>query len=562
MKREWNILAVLMMVFLLTGCPSSDVAKHPSAGSAHLDLNLLLPESLRTNVWSAMSSDFALDDNIDHTMTKQQLNYFLKHREYLKELATNAEPYLYYIYQETRKRGMPAEIALLPMVESNYYPFGISTTGATGLWQMMPGTASGFGIKINWWYDGRRDIKASTEAALNYLSYLHNYFGDWLLAIAAYNSGEGTVEMAIRHNKLLGKPTDYWSLPLPYQTKMYVPKLLALANIFSNPDDYHFDLPDLPNKPYFKTVSMHSQIDLERVAKLADTPLSTVRLLNPGFRRWATMPNQHYALLLPTDKADTYLANLHNDKQALVTWIHHDVKDGESLYAIADKFKTKPAIIRKVNNLRGNLIHPKQNLLIPLAYNHLNLHSIKKAPNNIAEDRIPGPRRVVHRVAANDNLWSISKRYHVTPDQIRYWNNLAYRAKLTVNQPLTIWVQHHFSKPVFYAYKVKSGDSLIRIAQKFNTRVHTLQRINHLRGHIIQIGLTLNIPKITHNSHRHFIAKLDNQLVTHHVHGGETLTSIAHYYQVPLKSLMAWNHLSSDGQLADGQVLHVYLTRE
>ena len=307
---------------------------------------------------------------------------------------------------------------------------------------------------------------------------------------------------------------------------------------------------------------MHGQIDLNRVAKLADAPITTIRLLNPGFRRWATMPNKKYALLLPSDKVNTYLTNLHNNKKAFVTWIHHNVKQGESLYAIAGKFKTEPAIIRKVNNLSSNMLHPRQTLLIPLAYNHLNLSAIKKTPTNIAEDRIPGPKRVVHQVSIHDNLWTIAKHYHVTPDQIRYWNNLAYRAKLTINQSLTIWVQHHFKKPIFYAYTIRQGDSLIRIAQKFNTQVHTLQRINHLRGHIIQIGLTLNIPKIIHHNHKHFIAKLDNQLVTHHVHGGETLSSIAHYYQVPLKSLMAWNHLTNDDQLASGQVLHVYLTNE
>jgi membrane-bound lytic murein transglycosylase D len=562
MRRERNILVVLAMTLFLCGCPSSDVSKHPSGGQAHQSIDLLLPDALRSNVWSAISSDFALDDNVDHPMIKREINYFLKHKEYLNELASNAEPYLYYIYDETRKRGMPAEIALLPMVESNYYPFGVSTTGATGIWQMMPGTASGFGININWWYDGRRDIRSSTQAALNYLSYLHNHFGNWLLAIAAYNSGEGTVEMAIRHNKKLGKPTDYWSLPLPYQTKMYVPKLIALANIFENPDQYHFDLPDLKNRPYFKAVHMHGQIDLNRVAQFSDTPLSTIRLLNPGFRRWATMPNQSYALLLPTNKVNTYLANLQHHKNNLVTWIHHNVKTGESLYAIADKYKTKATIIRKVNNLHNDTIHPQENLLIPLAYNHLNLHIIKKAPKNIAEDKIPGPKRFVHRVTRNDNLWTIAKHYHVTPDQIRYWNNLAYRAKLSINQPLTIWEQHRFKKPVFYTYKVRKGDSLIRIAKRFNTHVHTIQRINHLNGNMIRLGLTLNIPRLAHHGHKHFIAKLNNQLVTHHVHNGETLSSIAHYYQVPLKSLMAWNHISNDDALSDGQVLHVYITNE
>ncbi len=562
MRRERNLLFVLILALFLSGCPNSDMAKHPSAGATHVSLDLLLPDALRTTSWSALSSDFALDDTVKQAMTKKELNYFLKHKDYLNELATNAKPYLYYVYDETRKRGMPAEIALLPMIESNYYPFGVSTTGATGLWQMMPGTASGFGIKIDWWYDGRRDIRASTQAALNYLAYLHNYFGNWLLAIAAYNSGEGTVEMAIEHNKRLGKPTDYWSLPLPYQTKVYVPKLLALANIFSNPKAYHIDLPHIANHSYFMPVQVHGQINLNRVAQLSDTPQVMIRLLNPGFRRWATAPNKHYSILLPKDKVQTFLANLKTHKNNLITWVHHDVKSGETLTAIANKFKTNVAIISKVNNLPSNIIHPKQSLLIPLAYNNMSLYHIKKAPKNIAEDKIPGPQRVVHRVTRNDNLWSIAKRYHVTADQIRYWNNIAYRAKLNVDQPLTIWVQHRFKKPIFYTYKVHSGDSLIRIAKRFDTHVATLQRINHLHGNVIQLGLTLNIPKLTHHEH-HFIAKLDNQLVTHHVHNGETLSSIAHYYRVPLKSLMAWNHIeNNDNVLSDGQILHVYISDE
>ena len=547
-----------MLALLLSACPSDNISKYPEAGKTSARLTMLRPDTTQHSVWHALSNHLKLNDDISHPLVIKELDYFLKHPDALDKLTTNAKPYLYYVYQQTRKRDMPAEIALLPMIESNYTPFGVSSTGATGLWQMMPGTASGFGIHINWWYDGRRDIKASTNAALNYLAYLHNKFGNWTLAIAAYNSGEGTVAMAIEHNKKLGKPTNYWALPLPYQTKMYVPKLLALANIISNTKQYHIKLQPIPNSTFFKTVTLHHQIDLNRVAQLSNTPLPMIRLLNPGLRRWATMPDKPYALLLPENKVYTFIANLRQHKKQLITWIHHRIKPGESLYAIADKYHTQTAILQKVNNLKGDLIHPHQNLLIPLAYNHLNLQAIQKAPLNIAEDKIPGPEHVVHNVVKNDSLTAISKRYHVTPDQIRYWNNLAYRAQLKVHQPLTIWVQHHFRKPIFYTYKVRSGDSLIRIAKRFGTHVHTLQRLNHLRGDVIQLGLTLNIPKLSHH-HGHYIAKLNNQLITHHVHPGETLSSIAHYYSIPIRKLMAWNHLDDTQLLSEGEVLHIYL---
>ncbi len=305
MKRAQNALIVLISILFLCGPQTCNVARALNSHKIHHST-----ESAQTDVWAAMSNDFALDDSTDHAMTEEQIHYFLKNRDYLHELTRNATPYLYYVYKETQQRGMPAEIALLPMIESNYHPFGVSTSGASGLWQMMPDTASGFGVKTNWWYDGRRDIKTSTNAALHYLAYLHHDFGDWLLAIAAYNTGEGAVEAAIRHNKRLGKPTDFWSLPLPYETKIYVPKLLALANIFANPQKYHVTLPVIANHPYFETVPMHGKTDLKHVATLSHTPLKTVRLLNPGVRHTATtIPNQQYALLLPSDHADLYRVN-------------------------------------------------------------------------------------------------------------------------------------------------------------------------------------------------------------------------------------------------------------
>lgn len=563
MKKIWNIVSILLIAACLAGCPGNDSHNYPTAGLNNNSLDSFLPDSFRSDVWSALSANFRLDDNPDHELIKKEIDYFLLYRNYLNQLTSNAEPYIYYVYQQTRKRGMPAELALMPMVESNYTPFSISKSGATGLWQMMPGTASGFGIKIDWWYDGRRDIVASTNAALNYLAYLHNYFGNWLLAIAAYNSGEGTVRNAMAYNKKHGRPTDFWSLPLPYETKMYVPKLLALANIVSNASTYQYHLVPVENKPYFKKVTLHQQIDLNHVAQLAETTPQMIRLLNPGFRRWATTPNKSYTLLLPSNNADLFTENLAQNNTKLVTWIHHHVKPGESLASIATQFKTHPTIIAKINNINNNIIYPQQSLLIPISFKHLATNHPKAANIiDIAEDRIPGPKRVLHQVTANDNLWTIGARYHVTPEQIRYWNTLGYHDKLQINQNLVLWVQHHYPKAAFYTYNVRAGDSLSTIAQRFNTNPHTIQRLNHLRGDLIQIGLTLNIPKTTHQPHQHFIAKLNNQMITHHVHNGETLSSIAQYYSVPITNIRSWNHLSKNSLLARGQALHIYISEE
>jgi membrane-bound lytic murein transglycosylase D len=485
MKKLTLPIILLGITGLLAGCPKNTVALNPiTKGDASL---------LRK-----ITANFQLRESLSQPLVHQEMAYFQKHKEYLTLLSKNAKPYLYYVYQETQRRHMPAEIALLPMVESNYQPYGVSVTGATGLWQMMPGTASGFGIRINWWYDGRRDVKASTSAALNYLSYLHNRFGNWLLAIAAYDSGEGTVAQAIRFNRKHGKSTDYWSLPLPKETRFYIPKLLALSTLIRYPNTYHIKLEKIPNQPYFKSVIMHGQINLQHVASLSHTSLDTVRQLNPGFRRWATEPKKTYTLLLPTSKVITYLANLSQHKAHLITWVHHKVQPGESLYSIAANYHTRPTIIKNANQLHSHVLHPKQTLLVPTAYNKLH-HKllIKKTSKIISEDRIPGPKRIEHIVTHNETLWTISSRYHVKPSQIRYWNNLAYHSSLHIKQPLIIWVTHHTPHTTFYSYKVKKGDTLIAIAQRFNTKTSTIRRVNHLRGNLIRIGLELNIPKLS-----------------------------------------------------------------
>lgn len=500
MRKFGYSLAILTLSALITGCPSRTIAHSPQAAA--------------TPLMREVTTHFALNSTLKHKIIKEEMHYYVVHKNYLNTLMTNATPYLYYVYKQTHLRHMPAEIALLPMVESNYNPYGISASGAAGLWQMMPGTASGFGIKINWWYDGRRDIEASTTAALNYLAYLHNTFGDWLLAIAAYNSGEGTVQTAIRYNKAHHLPTDYWSLKLPKETEYYVPKLLALAHLYAYPANYHLHLPSIPNHPYFKDVTMHGQISFKHVVAYSHTSIKSIRQLNPGFRRWATIPNKTYTLLLPPQKVSTYLANLSQHKNNLMTWVHHAVKPGESLTSIAMNYHTHPLVIKTVNHLRHDMLHPKQTLLVPIAYNKKHAHIlVKKTSKIIAEDRLPGPQHVVHIVAQNDTLSSISARYHVKPSQIIYWNKLAYHSKLQLKQPLTIWVNHKFHEPVFYTYKVKHGDSLTRIAQRFNTKISEIRRVNHLRGNMIQIGLELNIPRLPghHAQYEAMVTKLNNK---------------------------------------------------
>ena len=491
-----QILAIIVLATLLAACPSQ---KQDYVSRPNWHLSDFVPFVHSSSLWAEMDSNFKLTNHPPQMMTVWSLHWFTTRKRYISELTHNAQPYLYYVYKETQKRGMPAEIALIPMIESNYNPFVYSHRGATGLWQMMPGTASGNGLHIDWWYDGRRDIIASTKAALDYMEYLHKRFnGDWLLAMAAYDSGEGTVRNAIKRNKRLHKPTDFWSLKLPKETRNYVPKILALANIIKSPSRYNVKLEPIPNSPFFATTMMSGQIDLNEVAKLAQTKLSNIRLLNPGFRRWATAPNHNYTLLLPKRKIEIFAKNFNSSPNLKVTWMHHKVEAGQSLSLLAQKFNTKTNIIKRVNNMKNDNLRVGQHLLIPLAMQTMAGHitlTTTKTNYRIAEDKVPGPKRYLHTVAPHETLWSISARYGLTPAKIRYWNGLSYHAKLRSNQKLVLWLPHHFVNKTI-KYHVRSGDSLSVIAERFSTSVDSLKQWNSLADdEPIRIGQMLHIYK-------------------------------------------------------------------
>ena len=264
---------------------------------------------------SRMVAGFSLETPQDPRV-EQELNYYRKHPRYIQRIQERAEPYLHFILEEIRKRDMPTEIALLPAVESAYRPFAYSHGRAAGMWQFIPSTGRIYGLKQNWWYDGRRDAVSSTLAALDYLQSLNKQFkGDWELALAAYSSGGGTVRSAIRRNKKKGSPTDFWSLKLPDETSVYVPRLLALVEVFRNPQEHGANLLVFPDEPYFETIDLGSQLDLALAAEMADLPIQDLYLLNSGFNRWATDPDGPHRLNLPLDKVERFkCSQCHNDK--------------------------------------------------------------------------------------------------------------------------------------------------------------------------------------------------------------------------------------------------------
>ena len=330
------------------------------------------------DVWKRIGSGLKLTRNVSERTTASKLAWFTRNQEYLDRVSGRAEPYLHYIVEELEKRNMPLDLALLPIVESAYNPFAYSRSRASGIWQFIPNTGRLYGLKQNWWYDGRRDIVAATNAALNYLQKLHQEFnGDWLLALAAYNSGEGNVGKAIRRNKKAGKPTDFFSLRLPRETRGYVPSLLAVAEIVSNPGKYKITLKPIANTRYFKQVDINSQIDLATAGELSELSIEELYTLNPGFNRWATDPNGPHRLLIPVDKATAFenkLATLSSDER--IKWQQHKIKKGESLSRIAARYRTDVSTLKQVNRLRGNTIRAGDSLLIPTAQKPLKHYSL------------------------------------------------------------------------------------------------------------------------------------------------------------------------------------------
>ncbi|MBL4900434.1 MAG: LysM peptidoglycan-binding domain-containing protein [Colwellia sp.] len=438
----------------------------------------------------------------------EQRNWYVKHSSYLTRVAKRAEPFLYYIVEELEKNNVPVELALLPIVESAFDPFAYSHGRASGMWQFVPATGIRFGMKQNWWYDGRRDIVASTQGAISYMKYLHKFFdGDWLLALAAYNSGEGRVQRAVRKNKRLGKNTDFWSLDLPKETRAYVPKLLALADIIKRPEQFDLKLYEIANEEVIAQVDIKSQLDLAKAANLAGLSLPELQRLNPGFNRWSTDPDGPHRLLLPKHKIAHFkkgLAKLTKDER--LAWQRYKIKSGDNLGHIAKKFHTSINLIRQVNGINGNQIRAGKYLLIPVAAKSLDSYILSQDQRIAKKQARPQQGvKVTHSVVSGDNLWDIGQRYKVSSRKIAKWNGFAPRDTLKLGQKLVIWQKANTSVKASYrsieqaimrniTYKVRPGDSFARIADKFNIRISDIERWNSLsRNKYLQPGQRLKL---------------------------------------------------------------------
>jgi membrane-bound lytic murein transglycosylase D len=461
------------------------------------------------DIWPRIRQGFQLpadtgrniETNIQNKILREELNWYAKNPDYIQRVLERAEPFLFYILEETEKHNLPTELVLLPIVESAFRPFAYSHGRAAGIWQFIPNTGRAYGLKQNWWYDGRRDIHASTQAALKYLTRLKRIFdGDWLLALAAYNSGEGTVKKAIRKNKKLNKPTDFWSLTLPKETRRYVPRLLALKKVITYPENYAIDLLFIADTPGFAAVKTNAQIDLALAADLAEIELETLYRFNPGFNRWATDPDGPHQLLLPTTSASLFETNYAAlPANEHIKWRRHKIKQGESLGRIASKYHTSVAHLKKVNKIRHNELKEGKFILIPVSSKDKGSYALSSNERlkSIQSKKRKNKIRIEHTVKNGESFWTIAERYNVNMHNLAKWNGLAIRDSLKKGQKLVIWSKKKStassSAMTSIHYTVRSGDSLSRIASKYRVSVRDIHRWNSIKGKYLKPGQRLKL---------------------------------------------------------------------
>jgi peptidoglycan lytic transglycosylase D len=459
------------------------------------------------DLWFLIKDELEFDRNTNKRSVKDKTAWFARNQEYIDRVADRAQPYLFHIITKLKERDMPLDLALLPIVESAYQPFAYSPSRASGIWQFIPGTGKRYGLKQNWWYDGRRDIVAATDAALDYLEMLHKRFnGNWFHALAAYNSGEGNVEKAIRRNKRAGKKTDFWSLRLPRETRSYVPSLLAIAEVLKNNNKYNISFKAISNKPHFESIDIGSQIDLATVSKLSGLSIDDVYTLNPGFNRWATDPKGPHRILIPVDKADSFKQKLAVlPKAERITWQQHKIREGESLSTIASRYQTSVSALKQINRLKGSRIRAGRSLLIPTAKESSKFYSLSADARKYKGLKTTGDgKRYIYSVKRGDNLWDIGRHYGISVRQLTQWNGISRRSLLKPGQKLTVWVKEDENNnkgkliktvaktQATNAYIVKQGDSLWLIARKFDIHVKDLLKWNNIKkGKHLQPGQSL-----------------------------------------------------------------------
>jgi membrane-bound lytic murein transglycosylase D len=477
----------------------------------------------RDDLWQRIKNGYAIPESTSN-LTQKHEQWYSSRPDYIKRMVERSQRYLFHVVEEVEKRGMPTEIALLPMIESAYNPKAYSTSRASGIWQFVPATGKYFGLKQNWWFDNRRNITFATDAALTYLQKLHAMFGAWDLALAAYNAGEGTVSRAIERNRKLGLPTDYESLNLPPETRNYVPKLQAIKNLMTDPGNYGLNIQTIANTPYFAKVAAPAQIDAHLAAKLAEISDEEFLALNPSFNRPViTNENKNLELLLPILSAQTFRTNLENYNKPLVSWKTYFAKKGERLEKIADKFGIHVSKLRDVNDLPAqSKIKKTATILVPNG-NRTDFKADSNAVANPSEatlqnmgtevsDNSEHNSANIDLAAGDDDQFSVETNDENEPKQ---------------NRNVT--------------HKVKKGEVMATIAKRYGVSVKQIMAVNSLKTSRVKAGQVLSIKVAEGNSSKASKSKNTKKSQTYIVKRGDTLHSIAQKFDVAVVDLKRWN---------------------
>lgn len=476
-----------------------------------------LSEPARSDVWERIRRQRMISVPLTQPAVQREIAWFSKHQKYLHRTLERAAPYLHYVIEELHQRDLPLELALLPIIESAYQPRAVSPSRAAGIWQFVPSTGLIYGLQQNWWYDGRRDIVASTRAALDYLQKLNTMFqGDWSLALAAYNAGEGTVSRAVKKNVAAGKAGDFWSLKLSAEPSSYVPRFLALVEVVAHPERYGLTLYTVPDAPYLVRVDMPYQVDLLQAAQLADLPFEQMLQFNPGFKRWVGDPAGPHHLLLPVEKEAIFkerLAALAPEQR--VQWVRHTTQRAESVHSVAELYNTSVDVIKRFNRVTSDMFKRGMNILVPrgLASSdsyaaRMNQSVAALLPQDITTTEsaavVSRSSSKAHVIARGDTLWSVALKYRVPPDELARLNRLSTHTRLMPGRRLNIpgvSAPQSATRLVAKAsplkklvYRVKQGDTLHDIAQRFDVSVRQLVQWNALTSkRSLPVGRALKV---------------------------------------------------------------------
>ncbi len=561
------LLATLCLAFFaLGGGPAPAAAEEADAQEAPSW------DEAPSDVWERIERGYGMPE-LKSPLVEKWVAHYSKDPAYLKRMLDRSSRYLYHIVEAVEARNMPTELALLPFVESAFQPEALSRAKAAGLWQFMPATGNVYSLEQNLWRDQRRDVLESTRAALDYFEYLYGMFNDWQLALAAYNWGEGSVQRAVARARSRNQPADYAHLRMPNETANYVPKLMAIKRIFSNPSRYGIELPDVGNEPFFVRLTKPRDIDMETAAELAGMKLADFRALNPGFKLPVIVAAHNNAMLLPADKVDLFIDNLASwmdNGQPLSRWATYRLKEGDSLATVARRAGMTENELREVNGIpRGRNVLANSTLLVLASEDERAEITAEEADARLRLSPQTTWRRVAYRVRSGDTLDSIARRWHITPGEI-YTSNRLRTEHLRAGQKLVLTVPNVQRASIQQAsntsargqasaaassfiHTVKKGETVSSISKRYGVTPESLRSANRLSGNTIRVGQRLRVPggggsvlQITR---------------TYKVKPGDTLEGIARAHNVTATRLARANHVTNT-RLKAGETLEIPVPEE